>query len=206
MGASVFRKDMSWATQAFQDNVWPQLAQYCGKGTLHVVEGSTTKDLCKRLDMNAGIDGFQELADGTGMRGLAWRVQRAICSYATFTIRYARESGAKTEYEKRKLALDNPQLGLVCPHITIHAYVDTGHNLVSAAIVYTRDLFEFIDKHIGHAIERKHNWKRKNDPVFLKSVQDNGAADFLCVRWDALRDAGYKIVVLEQPPVAAAAE
>jgi hypothetical protein len=47
------------------------------------------------------------------------RIQTGV-NYKTFTIRNKRKSGARTEYEKRKIAIEK---GYLYPYLTVQAYV-----------------------------------------------------------------------------------
>ena len=78
------------------------------KGELKVVEGITIPEMAKLLDTLAGIDVWY-INRLNGMRGIASRIQTGV-NYKTFTVRNKRKSGAKTEYEKRKIAIEKGYL------------------------------------------------------------------------------------------------
>lgn len=105
-GASVrndVRRDKSRAERVTELLVWPALKELLGGGRIEPVE-STDSQLANTLDMQAGIDYLHIDKAGT-VRGCASRVQPIPDGqrpYDTFTIRHERETGAETEYSKRR--------------------------------------------------------------------------------------------------------
>jgi hypothetical protein len=126
----------------------------------------------KLLDRDAGFDYFRE--DKNGMQGIASRVQFDD-SFNSFTIRLERDSGNKTEFEKRKFAIEN---GYMYPEFTMHSYFDNriNLNLISIAIIKTIDLFNYHKMH-------------PND--FL--IQTSKNAVFYSINWNYLKDLQIKI-------------
>ena len=102
--------------------------------------------------------------------------------FNTFTVRKARASGAKTEYEKRQDAIKH---GGVYPYLTMQGYVDkqTG-GLMSLAITKTTDLMEFVES--GYATER-HTGR-----------EQIGQAAFYVAAWDKMQQTGYKVLVFNK--------
>jgi hypothetical protein len=146
-------------------------------GDLITVEGNTLDETAKMLDALAGIDLWY--ANREGMYGIASRIQRGK-AWRTFTVRKSRESGAKTEYEKRKWAMDR---GYLYPRVTFQAYI--GDADVCMAIAMTEDIFACIDR--GLCLTRKTGDHQK------------GQAYFYVISWDDMKDNNYRISELNYP-------
>jgi len=134
------------------------------------VEGLESKE----LDILAGIDAWQLCYDKSRMRGIASRVQQLAAGkerspYNTFTIRWLRPNGNETEYAKRLAAIRDPGSWLY-PSLTIQAYVDCEHDrVISAAMVQTRDLYEFVEQTGPSLFPLRHN--------------NDGSSNFRAVPW-----------------------
>jgi hypothetical protein len=140
-------RDLTKSARVFADVVWPAVAPLCGGGDLQTVESVTEKRFTDVLDAHAGIDAWQVIKQKSVIRGIASRVQYSNRPYNTFTIRYRRDSGARTEYSKRREALLNREKGYLYPHLTIQAYVSNdAKTLLDAAIICTSDLFDQADR------------------------------------------------------------
>jgi hypothetical protein len=156
------------------DLVEPELVAATGEHFV-AVEGVSVDEMARLLDTLAGID-FWNVRFGVGIRGLATRIQWGR-SWRTFTIRNQRISGARTEYEKRKQAIEK---GWLYPELTLQAYVDNG-KLLSYALAKTTDIIKMIDmgkakiKHTGPA--------------------QYGQASFYVVKWDDMKKMGYDILI-----------
>lgn len=139
------------------------------KGELITVEGETLNETAKLLDTLAGIDLWFANKE-KGMRGIASRIQYGK-NWRTFTIRLERDSGAKTEYEKRKYAIDNDYL---YPVITYQAYLCEDGKM---AIAMTKDIIDYIDKGLA----------------YIRHTKDDqqGQASFYVVDWDDFKAQGY---------------
>lgn len=99
------------------------------------VEGETG-DADRALDMLGGFDYLCVYPQG--VRGMASRIQRGR-SWRTFTVRAARDSGSRTEFEKRTFGIEN---GFLYPYYTMQAYVgDDGGEL---AICHTEELMRAV--------------------------------------------------------------
>jgi len=162
-----WQKDLDWSAKAFHDLVWPILQKHIGGQLIHI-EQITEDSFAKNFDQLSGIDAWHIRAD-KGIRGIASRIQ--VCDikfppYNTFTIRKSRDSGAITEYEKRKKAIES-QNGWLYPHLTVQAYISekTGGILRSFAVAKTKNIIEQINT--GQYFEKR-----------------TGNACFLCVAWD----------------------
>ena len=132
--------DLTWSNKLFVDKVWPVIRKRCGGGEIKPVE--IMPDIISRdLDMLCGIDVWHTVP-GAGARGIASRVQRGGRNWGSFTIRYKRASGAKTEYEKRLEAIKTGQY--IYPYLTCQAYFDKD-KLIGGGFAKTIDIFNAID-------------------------------------------------------------
>lgn len=147
------------------------------KGSIEIVECITADNMARVLDTLGGIDAWH-IRKEVGIRGIALRVQTSPFSFRTFTIRKSRESGAKTEYEKRKLAIEKNYL---YPYLTFQAYVKHSNEPIEWAIAKTEDIIKMIDN--GKCTVRHTN----PDKI--------GQAEFYVVSWDAMKNNGYPIVI-----------
>jgi hypothetical protein len=132
-----WNKDLTKANKYFVELIQPVMEKIF-KAKFDIVETRADIVLCKKLDQNSGIDLFCDNANG--MRGMGLRVQNGK-SFGTFTIRKERDSGAKTEYEKRKFAIKNDYL---YPHLTLQAYIDN-NKIEDFAVAKTKDIIQMID-------------------------------------------------------------
>lgn len=194
------RRDLSWSAAAFVDVVWPHIAEWCDGGQLEPVESADAAgSLLVAFDTLAGIDAFQVIRARQLVRGIASRVQPDR-NWQTFTIRYARATGGRTEWEKRCSTIAD---GGIAPHLTVQAYTDGDRRsgapatcLRGVGVIRTRDLFDF-------ARDRFDAWTRllgrrpgarEMSPcgaLEMKRVEDGNL--MLCVRWSSLRTAGAKV-------------
>jgi hypothetical protein len=127
--------------------VMPLIVDSLGGGDVYPVETLATNDFAAKLDTECGIDLWQRLPDG-GHRGIASRVQWHYRSWDTFTVRYQLPTGNRTEYDKLKLAVGNPD-GRLHPAVTVQAYIsgdmhDPG-GLLAAGAMRTDDLVGLLD-------------------------------------------------------------
>jgi hypothetical protein len=166
---------MSESSYAFKTHVWPEVRSWCREGRLEIVESSTAKGLLHDFDTLAGIDAWQLLDDHGYMRGIASRVQVGA-AWGTFTVRKSRSSGARTEFEKRVEAIRKQREGALYPALTIHAYVRDYRNgpLLSAAMVYTADLYKYLEIAISEG--RANTRKASNAEFYWVSWQDLDAS------------------------------
>lgn len=112
------------------------------KGDLINIETNDSQ-LANMFDQYSGIDAFQVV--DRQLRGVAIRVQWGK-AWNTFTIRYKRASGSKTEYQKRADAILNNK-GYLYPYLTIQAYLDKRGNsqeILSCCIIKTEDLYKHL--------------------------------------------------------------
>lgn len=163
----------------------PIIKRLMNGGEIKAVEGRDD-EICLMLDRNCGTDYFQIYGNGDKLDGVVWGVGSRFQSvwhggktFDTFTIRLSRESGADTEFKKRKLAMDRNG---IYPYLTMHGYYDekTG-DILSLAIARTRDIWECIEK--GHCIVRK------------TGESQIGQSTFYVVDWNKLKALGYPIKV-----------
>ena len=166
------KKRMKWSAAAFNTMIWPVVRSLLGGGNLLQMEGRPDLELAKKLDMLAGIDGWH--IHHNGIRGIASRVQIGK-PWNTFTVRMSKLSGAKTEFEKRKQALDYPQRGWIYPAITVQGYIETETGpLLSCGVCLTADLIRFIERGLSSG---------------------NGVSDakFAVCSWVKMRKNGYPV-------------
>lgn len=93
------------------------------------------------FDKYSGIDLLRQ--NENGLQGIASRVQFGN-AWDTFTIRFSRKTGTKTEYEKRIYQIKNEYF---YPTFTLQAYFDNRNdlNLLSIAVIKTTDLYSIIE-------------------------------------------------------------
>jgi len=173
-----FKKSLSRSMQQFEDVLQCELSGIL-KGDLKVVEGITIEEMAKLLDTLAGIDVWY-INKLNGMRGIASRIQTGP-NYRTFTIRNKRRSGAKTEYEKRKIAIEK---GYLYPYLTVQAYVSDNDRLLSFAIAKTEDIIDAIDNGLCY----------KNHT----GSEQIGQAEFYVVKWTVMKNSGYEIIIMDK--------
>lgn len=151
---SDFNNDMNWTSGLFRQAVWPKISELCGGGEIIAMEVNVDQ-LANSFDVYTGIDAWQ-VVPGGNMRGLASRIQRVndnVRPYDSFTVRARRFNGAKTEYAKRKEAIESDR-GYLYPYLTIQAYVrECDNELLSAAVCRTADLWQYIGD--GHSQENQ---------------------------------------------------
>lgn len=168
-----FAESLRQSSDDFARLIQP-LASEALRGKFEIVEGVTTYEVAKALDMQAGID-LWFVRDGGGIRGLANRVQRTTRNWRTFTVRKERASGNVTEYEKRVQAIKREWL---YPVLTLQGYVTPdGSALISFAIAHTKDILSVIGA--GGA------------QVQHTGAAQRGQASFYVVGWDSIVEAGY---------------
>lgn len=170
---STVANDMKNSSTAFVTLVWPLINSWVGGGELLQMENVTDSNFAKMLDMKAGIDGWHIHSDG--MRGIASRIQKGWKAWNTFTIRMSRDSGAKTEYEKRETAIETGKY--IYPHLTVQAYVEAWEGpVLSIGMALTCDIIIFIQKGF-HTLRRTTN------------------AEFAVCPWDVMEIKGFKVKV-----------
>ena len=152
----------------FHELIEAPLGKVLGIDRFELIEGIDS-NIARELDQTAGIDawGYHH----AGLIGLALRIQYDMF-YETFTIRCRRESGAKTEYEKR---LEAFHWGALAPTLTVQAYVDRKANkLYGGAVARTEDLLTCI----------------KQGKYRLLATGDDqiGRASFYVIKWSDVAD------------------
>lgn len=123
------------------------------KGDLVNIETNDSL-LANMFDQYSGIDAFQ-IVKGQ-LRGVAIRVQWGN-AWNTFTIRYKRASGAKTEYQKRSEAILSNN-GYLYPYLTIQAYLDKrgdASDILSCCVIKTEDLYKYLFANMPSLKSRK---------------------------------------------------
>lgn len=146
------------------------------KGEFVVVEGVTDDKMSLTLDQLAGID-LWYFNTNMGVRGIANRIQFQSKCWATFTIRKSRASGAKTEYEKRKYAIEHDWL---YPVLTLQGYINRD-KVLGFAIAKTEDILWMIDNGYTH--------------VQKTGKSQIGQAEFYVVSWADMKRHNKNIYV-----------
>lgn len=184
---SDFKSDLSSSSADFLRVVWPAIKGMVGGGEIIPVESVADKGMATMLDQRSGIDAWHLSQDGR-VRGVASRVQWTDKPWNTFTVRYSRDSGAKTEYEKRKIDIES-DAGWLYPHMTVQAYIGgdktSGGDLLSVAVIKTRSLIAACEQVIagnasGGGVRRTNN------------------AAFIWLTWSWLRNSGCEIKVFDK--------
>lgn len=191
--------DLTSSASDFKRVVWPELSKEIEGGQLLPMETITDSNFAKQFDFLSGIDAWQ-IHPQYGIRGIASRVQwldtttawyRCHGPYNTFTIRYSRDNGTKTEYAKRcDSILQHNKQGWQFPHLTVQAFIALpigSGMLLSCAVVRTKALFQFLaekekDKFIDPTGRRCYGLKH------------NSNATFVYVRWDSLPSNVIRII------------
>ena len=171
-----FKDSLKKSSIQFLDIIKPEIIKIL-KCEFCIVEGVTTEKMALTLDMLAGIDVWS-INKKLGMYGIALRTQTGNRDWHTYTIRHIRDSGAKTEYEKRKYAIENNRL---YPYLTIQSYVTNTNKLISYAIAKTKDIIKMIDD--GNCTENR------------TGTSQIGQASFFVVDWYEMQKAGYKVII-----------
>lgn len=190
---SDFKSDLKDSAAAFLRVVWPAMKNMVGGGKIIPIESVTDDSMTEMLDRYSGIDAWH-LSDGQQMRGVASRVQWGN-AWNTFTVRYTRDSGAKTEYEKRKFDIES-NAGWLYPHLTVQAFIggkkgDNGE-LLSVAVIKTKSLVDACGAILDGGI----------DPRF-GGIRRTGNAVFIWASWGWLKRCGYEIKMIENAGVPA---
>lgn len=157
----------------------PLLCSILDCDSIRAVEGQSN-DICRLLDMTCGIDYLKVIDKSGDVKGIANRVQWIAENgrvWNSFTVRKDRESGANTEFIKRKTAIENDS---IYPYYTIQTYVRKNTDeLISLAIAKTTDINDYIEKY--------------NPPVQM-STDERGRAWFYVVYWKPFEEKKYEII------------
>ena len=169
--------DLRKSSKQFKDIIIPELIKIFSDSQYEIVEGVTIEEFAKMLDTLAGIDVWQ-IEKNRGIRGIASRIQPSDYNHKTFTVRKERESGASTEYEKRKFAIENDYL---YPYFTLQAYLTKDGKLLDFACAKTTDVMDMIDKGL----------------CYVNGTNEDkiGQATFFVVDWDEMIKNGYQIYI-----------
>ena len=168
-------KDDYKKVKSFYDNLLPLLQKKLNADKIISFEDMNDNSVSKLFDINAGIDAVS--ISSKGLRGIALRIQYDI-EYNTFTIRYERSSGAKTELSKRIEAIKK---GYIYPYLTCQCYYNEKNiKLLSGAICRTSDLYKFAEDNIETLEQNKRRCPEGNY--------------FLWITFKEFEESGYKIV------------
>ena len=144
------------------------------------LEGVKTTE-CATLDRKYGFDLWGFTGDHLQF-GFAWRDQKVKKNqkpFNAFSVRASRETGAETEYAKRKHAIENQE---PYPHYWVHIFHDEDTNeILSMAVTTTKDLIDYIDT---YKPELRHT-----------GADQTGQASFYPVFWsDMMAKKKYNII------------
>ena len=133
-----------------------------------IIEIETSdNDVLQMFDKYSGVDAIQVTKDNQ-LRGVAMRVQYGK-AWNTFTIRYKRSSGSKTEYEKRVDAIENEKM---YPQLTVQCFLSSdSKEILSVGIIRTKDLYDQL--------------KDKSIVNFRQAKEDGNT--FIWTRWQDLK-------------------
>ena len=174
-----FTVSMSKTMKNFNEKVLPILKAHNSKCRYVSIEGRANDEITKDFDILAGIDAYR--ADVGEMRGIASRIQftkKGYPSFDTFSVRASRDSGALTEYAKRKHAI---KTGALYPYYTLQAYIGDSETVVG--ICKTKDLLDYIDKY--------------NPPMRHTGASQIGGAGFYVCKWAEMKEKGYPVLILK---------
>jgi hypothetical protein len=131
--------DLEDSRTRFEEIVWPNISDWFGDSPdLHRTEDKPG-ELREDFDRVGGVD-YWAVDRGVGMLSIASRVQ--TYDKTTFTVRYSRGTGNKTEYQKR---MDQLNSHYELPTYTVQAYIDTTLRVMrNVAAVKTKDLMKYI--------------------------------------------------------------
>ena len=158
------------------------IIKFLGASNLIQCEG-TDDEIARHLDISCGIDYILVSRDGSLSRGVGCRLQpdRGTSKYRTFTIRKERDTGSKTEFEKRKNAIAK---GGLYPYLTMHGYIDTDKDRIDRmAIAKTQEIIEYCEKGLARI---QHTGK-----------QQFGQASFYVIDWDTYKYSGRSIYIYD---------
>jgi len=177
---SDWRDDLKDSSKDFRETVVPILKDWTDARNVSV-EANTESDLAAELDETAGVDSWSIKHDNI-VRGVGSRVQylsqiKFDKPPNTFTVRKERQSGVKTEYEKRLYAIQN---GGLYPYWTTQAYLSEPRGeLLSVGRVRTKDLIYHI--------------KDGDEGEDYYVVSPPGEASFYVVNWWRLEEVGVGV-------------
>jgi len=180
--ADTFAESMTKTQTYFTNNVLPILKGFCSLGykcKFVEIEGHAENEITKDFDIYAGIDVYQVRYDTSTMIGIASRIQYTTTMWGTFTVRRSRESGAQTEYAKRKYAIEH---SLLYPKLTMQAYILPEKTVLG--LVSTCELIRYIDEF--------------NPPVQYTSKSQKGQASFFVCDWQEMRKCGINVTLITE--------
>lgn len=179
MGKEAVYKDMRTSMKRVEI-LKPIIKRLLKGGNIFPVEGDDN-DICKLLDTTCGTDYLQVYEEKGLAQGVASRIQTIKTGYKpynSFTIRKDRQSGASTEFEKRRYAIGH---GGIYPYLTMQAYFDEEDRPLSVAFAKTSDLMDYIEK---YQPDDKHT-----------GADQIGQSSFYVCKWDDMKAKKYPVVI-----------
>lgn len=156
--------------------VIPYLRKLFGKDYIVKSVEKDTSKFAQEMDIYSGFDIVMRRKDSC-VFGVASRIQPDV-GFRSFTIRYERDTGTRTEYEKRVTAM---KCNALRPTYNVHAYVNGSE--MSIAVVRSDDLFSYL-------LEQEARGTLKVNHT--RSGQ-NGGATFCYANWSELKRAGIEV-------------
>lgn len=169
--ATCFNSDSSKSKSRFEKFIRHALASF-GINDVISTEGDD-EPLKQLLDRDCGVDAVGIMnGDPIFIASRIIEVKPYGKDYDCFSLRNCRLSGNETELEKlnRKIRCNLPR-----PHFHVQAFIDDALNLVTVAIVRTRDLVNYIATHK------------------TKSLTTRDGTEFKLATWTDLRRAGVDV-------------
>jgi hypothetical protein len=176
-----WKKELEFTSKIVKEKVFPVLKGWGlgGRGRVEDVEGQKFEHrIIKILDNFAGIDAIEVNPD-KGIRGISIRCQWITNKvFNSFSIRYERSNGARTEFDKRTFQMISRE-GWLYPALTIQAYFQKidgvkSNHLLTVGMAYTRDIYEAIVD---------------NGQAYI--TQDKNK--YLSIGWEKMRELGYHV-------------
>jgi len=168
MGMSNITEIIKESSKDFINIAWPELKSWFGNGQIIPVETVTDSNFCKLLDMNSGIDAWQ-LINGKGIRGIASRVQWGNTYWQSWTIRFKKQSGYRTEYHR---LLENDDTILKASYY-VQSYIKNKGGLLLGTAAIKTDALIYLLKTIDPNHRTNPEDKTDFKPIFWKYAKQS---------------------------------
>jgi len=174
-----YNSDYSKATQAFLKN--KDIIGSAFLGTLYSLEVETSQ-FNSLFDQIASTDLLYKVDDC--LYGVAMRVNFAKSWHKHITIRYTRQNGCKTEFEKTMCAISQ---NAITARFGIQIDVDDNLQIING-IVYDRiDLFKYISSNLNHfKVNYMHTVKEDGNTMFYVTYKQFAKLKIKRCVYDAL--------------------
>ena len=178
-------RDKNASNIAFKETIFPEIQGAWFKGGVLIPVESVESPLAEKVDVFIGSDYYVNIP-GKGLRGIGNRVQY-YRNYKSFTTRFDRRTGWKTEFQKRLTAIEEDY---DYPYYTIQSYLNKPvfkleegetQKIYNVGMCKTKDLI----LHIANGEEGR--------DFQFNEVKNFGAADFIFVNWCRLLEVGIEV-------------